>query len=187
MKYILMLLALCTLLSEDKDYALAKAPKLNNKLVFYHNEPVEEYEVVFTFENIIPNVVCNNAQQNSDVSLRNANSEAANQGRLFDAIIVGANTNRDIAITWKDKSKDNSVARVSRVEGVYLFVGCEPINNYEVVFKKDVSSTGVMLGMCLDDNKMAANLMKAAAKKKIEFDAVLIGNSKNDMVIKFVK
>jgi hypothetical protein len=178
---------LCAFGEQKSDHALARAPKVNNKLVFYHNEPTEEYDVAFTFENTIPDFLCNNTQQNSDASIRNANQEAANQGRLYDAIIVGENTNRDIAITWKDKSKDNAIARVGRVEGVYLFVGCEPKSEYEVVYKKDVSSTGAMLGMCPSESKMATNLMKAATKKKIDFDAVLIGNSKNDMVIKFVK
>jgi acetylornithine/succinyldiaminopimelate/putrescine aminotransferase len=64
-------------------------------------------------------------------------------------------------------------------------VGCEPTCDYEVVFKKDVTSKGYMIGLCSNDNKIATDLLKAADKKKIKYDGVLIGNSKNDMVIKF--
>jgi hypothetical protein len=171
----------------EKDCALARAPKVNNRLVFYHNTPESDYEVAFTFSNNIPNFVCNNSEGNINESLANANTESANQGRLYDALIIGEGTDRDVAITWKDKTKDNSTARVNKTEGKYVFVGCEPICDYEVVFKKDVSRPGQRLafGTCPTDDQIISDLMKGADKKKIEYDAIMITNSKNDLVIKF--
>jgi hypothetical protein len=172
--------------SQQTDYALARTNKINNKLAFFLCEPANEYEVAFTFKNLITNINCASPQQILAATIQNANYEASNQNKLYDAVILG-NTERDMAIVWKDKTKDNSIARVKKVEGKLLFVECEPIANYDVTAKYDVSGAGqkIMTGTCPSQDEKIAKIMKKAGKEKINYDGVMYGSSKNDLVIKF--
>lgn len=115
-----------------------------------------------------------------------ANMEAANQGKLYDAIILGT-SDRDLAIIWKDKSKDNALARVKRVEGKFTFLACEPTTNYDVKGKYNVSGVGqqIMFGSCPSHQEKIDKLIKKASKEKIEFDAVIYGSTTNDLAVKF--
>ena len=168
------------------DYALGRVNKTNNKLVFLWNEPINEYEIAFTFNNPIENMFCKSPQQIIDGSLINANIESAQQGRMYDAIILGESA-RDMAIIWKDKSKDNAIARVKKTEGKYVFIDCEPITNYDIAGKYNVNGVGqqVLLGTCPTYQEKIDKLLKKANKEKLNFDAVLFGSSQNDLAIKF--
>lgn len=168
------------------DYALARANKTNNKLAFFWNEPINEYEVAFTFKNSIENFNCKSPQQVIDASIKNANAEAAQQGRIYDAIILGT-SDRDMAITWKDKSKDNAICRVKRNEGKYVYIECEPLANYDIVGKYNISGIGqqILLGSCPGHQEKCDKLIKKAVKDKLDFDGVMYGSSKNDLAIKF--
>ena len=168
------------------DYALARTNKTNNKLVFFWNEPINEYEVAFTFLNNIENFNCKSPQQLVDSSIKNANYEAVQQGRNYDAIIFGT-SDRDLAIIWKDKSKDNALCRVKRNEGKYIFVECEPFANYDIVGKFSISGVvqQLLIGTCPEHQANIDKLIKKAVKENIEFDGVMYGSTKNDLVIKF--
>lgn len=168
------------------DYALGRTNKTNNKLVFYHNEPINEYEVAFTFKNSIENFNCLSPQELIAESIKNANVEAANQGRIYDALIIGT-SDRDMAITWKDKSKDNAIARVKKNEGKLVFIECEPLTNYDIVGKYNISGVGqqLLLGTCPSHQEKVDKLIKKAGKDKSGFDGVIYGSSKNDLAIKF--
>jgi len=168
------------------DYALGRVNKTNNKLVFLWNEPINEYEIAFTFHNPIENMFCKSPQQIIDGSLINANIESAQQGRMYDAIILGESA-RDMAIIWKDKSKDNAIARVKKTEGKYVFIDCEPVTNYDIAGKYNVSGVGqqLLLGTCPTYQEKIDKLLKKANKEKLNFDAVLFGSSQNDLAIKF--
>lgn len=171
---------------QETDTSLARANKTNGKLAFYWNEPVNSYAVSFTFENKIENFYCKSPQQIIDASITNANYEAAQQGRLYDAIILGTSA-RDMAITFNDKDKDNSIARVKKREGKLIFVECEPLVNYDIAGKYNVSGTGqaIMTGTCPSHEKRMDKLLKKANKDKLDFDGVMYGSSKNDLIIKF--
>lgn len=79
--------------------------------------------------------------------------------------------------------KDFSLARVSKVSGKWVFMRCEPIQDYDVVF--DVAPWGS--GKTPEDiaNLIVTDAIKVGKKKKIEFDAVVIGSTKRDIAIKF--
>ena len=168
------------------DKSFARVGKINNKFAFFWNEPINDYEVAFTFENIIPNYNCSSPRQILDHSLNNANKEAANQNKLFDGIIIAPSTKRDLAIVFKDKTQDNAIARVNRNEGKFLFIECEPLTDYDVVGKYNVSGVGraALTGNCPTLQRKIDNLIKKGTKAKLEFDAVIFGSSKNDLVIK---
>lgn len=171
---------------QQTDYSLARVNKTNNKLAFFWNEPVNEYEVAFTFKNSIGNFNCKSPQQVIDASVKNANIEAANQGKIYDALIFGT-SDRDMAIIWKDKSKDNAIARVKKNEGKFVFVECEPLANYDVISKYDVSGVGqqILLGSCPGHQQKVDKIIKKATKENLNFDGVMYGSSKNDLAIKF--
>jgi hypothetical protein len=173
-------------IKQNNDITLARVNKTNNKLIFYMNEPLMDYEVAFTFKNVIEDINCKSPQMIIDETIKNANIEAAAQGKIYDAIIIGT-SDRDIAITWKDKSKDNSIARVKKMEGKLYFVECEPISNYEVVGKYNVSgiAQAILLGTCPSHTEKINKLIRKAEKDKLDFDGVIYGSSKNDLVIKF--
>ena len=168
------------------DYALGRVNKTNSKLFFYWNEPINEYEIAFTFKNIIENINCKSPQQVIDASVKNGNEEAANQGKIYDAIILGT-SDRDMAITWKDKSKDNAIARVKKNEGKLVFIECEPLINYDIVGKYNISGVGqqILIGTCPGHQEKVDKLIKKAGKDKLDFDGVMYGSSKNDLAIKF--
>lgn len=163
--------------------ALARVPVVNAKKVFYHATPVTEYQVAFTFENIIYNIECFNPAEIMAASVYNANIEAARQGEYYDAIIVSPNTPRDIAIVFNNK-KDaaNNLAEVLRIDGMYVFKGMEPLKPYNVAYKRQ---TGKGKAVCPSDSKRVAELTKAADKQDIEYDAVYITNTVNDLLIEF--
>lgn len=81
------------------------------------------------------------------------------------------------------KEMDQSLARVTKVSGKYVFMRCEPLVDYEVVF--DVAPWGS--GKTPEDiaNLIVTDALKVGKKKKLEFDAVVIGSTKRDIAIKF--
>jgi len=171
---------------QTTDYGLARVKKISNKLCFYYNEPINEYEIAFTFVNSIPDFNCKTPQEILSNTIKNANIEGANQSRMYDAIIIG-HAERDMAITWKDKSKDNAIARVEKIEGKYVFIECEPNVNYDIIGKYDVSGVGqqLLLGSCPTHKEKIEKLLKKSTKDKLAFDAVIYGSNEKDLSIKF--
>ena len=134
-----------------------------------------------------PTYNCSSPQEVFAASIKNANVEAANQGRIYDALIIVTAGERDMAITWKDKSKDNGIARVKKIEGKLIFVECEPLTNYDITNKYDVSGVGtqILLSACPSHQQKIDKLIKKAGKEKTDFDGIIYGSSKNDLAIKF--
>lgn len=93
--------------------------------------------------------------------------EAGAQGKSFDAIILGKGE-RDMGIVFTDKenSKDISIARVSKTTGKYVFIECEPINDYDVVEKYKITGAGqkLLTGSCPSHQDMIDKLLKKAFK-----------------------
>ncbi len=168
------------------DNSLARVEKYNNKLVFFYNEPINDYEQAFTFENKIENLNCLPPTEIFAATIKNANLEAANQSKLYDAIIVNS-AGRDMAIVFKDKSKDNAIARVKRTEGKFVFIQCEPVSNYTMIGKYNVSGVGqqLILGTCPSYQEKISKLIKKANKENTDFDGVILGSEKFEQSIKF--
>ncbi|MBS1633617.1 MAG: hypothetical protein JST10_13700 [Bacteroidetes bacterium] len=177
------LLILMTLMSSlafaQKNYSLARANKINGKLIFYENEPVEPYDVSFTFQNDIGKENDLTQEKIMQKSMVNAGNESANQGRSFDAIIVQHTTKRDIAVIFKDKSRDNSIARVKKHDGILVFIQCEPINNYEVVEK--FSHTDQI------DFGRIGRLINRGHKRNLEFNGLIYSTSTHELLIRFAQ
>jgi len=162
---------------QSNDKSLAQVNKTNNKYIFFYSEPVAEYEIAFTFVNTIENINSLSPQEMFNESIKNANIESANHSKFYDAIIIG-NSDRDMAISFKTKGKDDSIAKVKKIEGILIFAECEPITLYEIVEKHNVSGMG-------SHEKKINKLIKRSESSKKPFDAIIYGSSKNDLSIKF--
>jgi hypothetical protein len=81
--------------------------------------------------------------------------------------------------------KDLSLGRVTRMSGKYIFINCEPTNDYEVVYEVKT----VLLGGVTSTNAMVdavlVNAKKMEKKDPKPYDALIIGSNKYDLAIKF--
>lgn len=81
--------------------------------------------------------------------------------------------------------KDYSMGRVTRMSGKYIFINCEPSNDYEVVYEvKTVLLGGVTSINALVD-AVLVNTKKMEKKDPKPYDALIIGSNKYDLAIKF--
>ena len=166
------------------DSDLGRVTPHNGKYIFVYSEPVTDYETAFTFEDKIANINCLSTEQIMNHAITNASLEAGLQNKLFDGIIIGTN-HRDIAITFKDKTKDNSIARVHLENGIYVFIECEPLTDYIILKKREVNGnlTKELTGKCPTLQNKIDKLMQRAKNKA---DAVMFSSTKYDQVIQFI-
>jgi hypothetical protein len=84
-----------------------------------------------------------------------------------------------------NQEKDLSLARAQKMSGKYVFLKCEPVNDYDVAFE----IKGFTLGNFDTPDEIAnfviKNALKISAKENKDFDGVVIGNGKVDIAIKF--
>ena len=168
---------------------ICRVNKSAGKLVFWNAEPIQEYEIAFSFENIIPNMNCLGPSQVTSATVQNANYEAGLQSRLYDAIIFTAGVPRSIAIIFKDKTKDISLGRTKRITGKLVFIESEPIAEYDMINQYDVNMNGrvAWTGHCATHGERIDKLLRLSFKdeKKHQFDGVIFTTQKKDFSIKF--
>lgn len=184
MKTLFVIILLIPIASYSQDQA--KVNKVQGKYVFYFNEPANEYDVVFSFKtDALPQ--CVTMEGIVDATLKAGLYEAGAQSRQFDAILISANE-RDVAIKFKDGSKDNSLANIKKREGKSYYVYCEPIAKYQVVEKIKVLRANQFNGQCRNTNTMIEEILKDAFKSERKgkaFDAIIVGNDQYHNSIKF--
>ncbi len=187
MKYIIInFLLFITIVANGQE--LARVNKVMNKYVFWYNEPVQPYETVFTFQssyNATPCPVLSNIiSQVMDCAIK----ESGMQSRFFDAIIIEAGA-RDVAIKFKSDTTDNAVARIKKTNGMYAFIYSEPISSYDFVDNIKVFAVQGLSQICLTPNQRAEKVIsesqKYCKKKKVEFDAIILGDDAIHNIIKF--
>ena len=79
--------------------------------------------------------------------------------------------------------KDYGLARVTKASGKWIFIRCEPVNDYDVAF--EVSPWGSPKNPEEIANLLVTDAIKVGKKKKIDFDGIVIGSAKKDIAIKF--
>lgn len=90
-----------------------------------------------------------------------------------------------LSFTYSDKrmEKDYSLAHVTKESGKWVFIRCEPTNDYDVAFT--VNPWGSAKSPEDIANLIVTDAIKVGKKKNIDFDAVVIGSGKKDIAIKF--
>ena len=86
------------------------------------------------------------------------------------------------------EEKDNSLGQVQKMSGKYVFMYCEPTNDYDIAF--EIKSPGVVWSApdATPDgiaNFVVKNALKISKKDNKDFDGVIIGSGKIDIAVKF--
>lgn len=108
-----------------------------------------------------------------------------------------------IFLAFNQTDQDKSLARAHRVQGKYVFVMCEPVNDYEIVkqvntrmsyritikpsseYSFDMEMIFTMEGMIED---IIERLIIMERENKIgEFDGLIIGKGETGTLIKFIE
>ena len=80
-------------------------------------------------------------------------------------------------------SDDIGKAKVMVIDGKYIFTNSEPLAKYEIAF--DFSTTVAKLSSCPTPKELAEACVRLANKKGIPYDAIIVGNGKFDIAIRF--
>jgi hypothetical protein len=170
---------------------IGRVSPIGNKLVFVNSVPIAKYEVVFTFQNLMNFEDLPVFVRSAENSIRNANIEAANQNKLYDAIITQSESERDIAIKFTTQSEDNNLCRVSKINGTLVFIGSEPITKYNTVrswYAIHTSGDNPIFGDYKADEVFHINkAINWGSRKKIDFDALIYNKTREgyELFIKF--
>lgn len=81
---------------------------------------------------------------------------------------------------------DKSLAKVQRIQGKYVFVHSEPVNDYDVAF--DVATLFIIVTSTKIESQVAAVISKALKighNDRKEFDGVIFGIDNKQTAIKF--
>lgn len=180
-----------TIIYNAKD--IGKVIPNGNKLVFFNGTPLGKYEVAFKFVNnditslVIPNILISQ-------SILNADFQSSQIGVVYDGIILADGTEYDVAIRFTDKSFDNSLIQVKSFRGKPVFINSKPNLDYKVVgnvlLNKIDSKSGWQKQMktinsVMDDMFLNGWYRKLTETDKIEYDAILYSDNKDNTLIKY--
>jgi hypothetical protein len=85
-------------------------------------------------------------------------------------------------------SEENDLARVQRISGKYVFIMCEPLQEYEVVETVNTSVSTMLAGQqSISDQvkEMVNKALRRERKGKFEFDALVTEDGDSAILIKF--
>ena len=85
----------------------------------------------------------------------------------------------------RQHDKDLSLARVQKMSGKYIFLSCEPLNDYDVAFEIKGFTLGNFDTPDEIANFVVKNALKISGKEHKDFDGVVVGSGKVDIAIKF--
>ena len=90
-------------------------------------------------------------------------------------------------IGFAQNNTDFSLAKVNKVSGKYVFLNCEPVNDYEVIYEVKVTPVHTAQVSSLDkiSNIVLKKAFKMKKKQGEDFDAIIIGNSRVDLAVRF--
>lgn len=96
-----------------------------------------------------------------------------------------------IFIAFNQSDQDKSLARVHRVQGKYVYIMCEPVNDYEIVDQVNTKLSSI-IGISPNIDKMVKEMVeKAIAKEKkgkIEkFEGMITEDGEIGTLIKFTE
>lgn len=120
------------LFSQQQDDYFGEVNSYAGKFVFWHHQPVNEYEIVFVFAfqySIID--LHQNQSAQSEEGVRTA--FMASMGKDFDAIIVGNGSKNDVAIKFKNPDCRKALCKPIQINNSYVYIDANPIFDYSVV------------------------------------------------------
>lgn len=194
------LLASITLSFAQDQKGLARVNRIDGIDVFFMNEPLNDYEVVFDVGTglkatsiVTGGLVNEGVSEKAAQFVNRAIREAKQDKHEFDAIIYSSGK-RVIAVKYKDpKPELKLMATVQKIEGVEIYILCEPAKEYEVLNSKkgglkmkSVITGGLVNNTIEEDVAQFVNkLVKDAASDNERIDGILYGAGKSAAGIKF--
>ncbi|MBR4678999.1 MAG: hypothetical protein IKO99_13480 [Bacteroidales bacterium] len=118
--------------AQQNDKGVARVQKNNGIYAFCDNEPISEYD-------ILDRVKSNMSWTGQFNEIRNKLiKKAVKDYPNCDGVVISmaqGGTDRAIIIKFKDgQDKDNlALARANKVNGLYIFTDCEPVNEYDII------------------------------------------------------
>jgi ribosomal protein L25 (general stress protein Ctc) len=127
--------------------------------------------------------------------VKRAIKEAHKNNQEFDAIVYSSGK-RVVAVKFKEVDPElKSMATAHKIEGVQIYILCEPLNNYEVVnskgggLKMKSYITGGLVNNSIEEDveQFVRKLVKDAAKDNQRIDGLVYGAGKSASGIKFTE
>ena len=187
--------------SQDQK-GLARVNRIDGVDVYFMNEPLNDYEVVFDVSTglkatslITGGLINEGVSEKAAQYVKKAIKEAKKDNHEFDAIIYSSGK-KVIAVKFKDpKPEFKLMARVQKIEGVEIYLLSEPAAEYEVLnskkggFKMKSAITGGLVNNSIEEDvaQFVKKLVKDAADDNEKIDGILYGAGKSAAGIKFKK
>ena len=172
-----------TSFAQQYDKGIVRVQKNNGIYAFCDNEPISDYE-------ILDRVKSNISWSGQFNEIRNKLiKKAVKDYPNADGVVISmakGSTDKAIVIKFKDgQEKDNlGLARANKVNGLYVFTDCEPVNEYEIVDRE-----GVAIGWSSEYQAVRDKLVKKAVKDVPDAAGVILtfstGGIDRAAVIKF--
>jgi len=187
--------------SQDQK-GLARVNRIDGVDVYFMNEPLNDYEVVFDVSTgikatslITGGLVNEGLSEKAAQFVKRAIKEAKADKHEFDAIIYSSGK-KVIAVKFKDpKPEFKLMARVQKIEGIEIYILSEPATEYEVLnsekggFKMKSALTGGLVNNSIEEDvaQFVKKLVKDAEKDNEKVEGILYGAGKSAAGIKFKK
>ena len=196
------MLALCsTLAMAQNDDALVRVQKVNGMEVYILNEPIRDYEVVsnqksgLKAESLLTGGLINEGISGKiNQFVRRVVKDAQEGNYQVDAMLYTSGKDAiGIKFTEEATAENKGIARAKRTNGLFSFILCEPINDYELKITKN---GGIKVASALtaglvnksiegDFEQMVNRITKEANRKNIKLDGVIYTSGKNASGIVF--
>lgn len=187
--------------AQVEDKSLVRVQKVNGIEVYIMNEPLRAYEVLeaeksgLKAESILTGGIINEGISGKvNQFVRRSVKSAEQGGYTFDAVLyTGGKDAVAIRFTEEATAETKGLARAKRINGLYAFLLCEPLNDYSVPVTK---KGGIKLGSAVtgglvnksiegDFDQLMRRVVKQASKKKKNLDGVLYTGGKGGSGIQF--
>src|SRR5690606_2182710 len=86
-------------------------------------------------------------------------------------------------------NEENDLARAQRINGKYVFVMCDPLQEYEIIETVSTSVSALLAGQQSISEQIKEMVNKAVRRErkgKFEFDAIVTQDGDNAVLIKFI-
>ncbi|WP_255069017.1 hypothetical protein [Lacihabitans sp. LS3-19] len=198
----LVMMAFWSLSFSQSKKGLARVNKIDGIEVYFMNEPLNDYDVVFDVGTglkasslLTGGLVNEGVSEKAGQFVRKAIKEAKDEKYEFDAIIYSSGK-KIVAVKFKKPKADlKMLARVQKIEGVEIYILSDPLLDYEVLnskkggFKMKSALTGGLVNNSIEEDvsQFVKKLVKDAEKDKEEIDGIVYGAGKTAGGIKFKK
>jgi ribosomal protein L25 (general stress protein Ctc) len=184
----------------QNEKGLARVNRIDGVEVYFMNEPLNEYRVVFDIGTglkasslITGGLVNEGVSEKAAQYVKKAIKEAKEEKHDFDAIVYSSGK-KVIAVKFeKPNPQYKALAKVQKIEGLEVYILSEPLKDYEVLnsrkggVKMKSYLTGGLVNNSIEEDvaQFVRKLVKDSEKENEKIDGIVYGAGKNASGIKF--